>query len=226
MTHPYYMQKARSAMERAGGDPENAGRLAEWAERVVNGEHRRRLGGVVVASDGTLICETVHVDGTPSTPGATYVPADEAERLGIAVAAGCGVEIGYAMGALERVAGQPVAHIKPGAFVGPATPAAMDAAEFAALRLSVGVSADVFAQRLDVNPRTVRSWESGRDRISASAAAAIRGLVAEHEALVEELLDAGGPISVERGDKWTLAAAAIALRDDPTLRVVWAHDVA
>ena len=91
-------------------------------------------------------------------------------------------------------------------------------AEVAALRTAMGLSMDGLAQMLGVNPRTVRSWESGRDRMSASAAEALSDLVRRHQSLVAEMVAAEVPVGVLReGDPdapprgWFLAAAGRAM---------------
>jgi transcriptional regulator with XRE-family HTH domain len=55
----------------------------------------------------------------------------------------------------------------------------------------MGLSLDQMAAMLGVNPRTVRSWESGRDRLSASSAAALLDLVGRHVELVGQMVAAG-----------------------------------
>lgn len=100
-------------------------------------------------------------------------------------------------------------------------------AEVAALRTALGLSGDGLAGALGINLRTVRSWESGRDRVSESAAAALDELAAEHTRLVEAMLDAEVPIQVPRrveGPRprgWFLAAAGQAMLADPDLEVDW-----
>ena len=226
MTHPYYIAKARAAFEAVGGDPANALPLAAWAENLHNhwDERRPRLAGVIVAADGTILAETIHLQATNSTPGVTIVADDYLEALGLD---DFSRELGHAMSTCHRKLGQPVAHVKLGELTGQAPKdraSTMTAADFAATRLTLGVSADDFAQRMGVNPRTVRSWESGRDRISESAAIGIRQIMAEHTALVDELVDTEPPIVVERGDKWRLAAAARAVQQRPDLWTVWADE--
>ena len=44
MTHPYFTAKAQDAFSQAGGDPDKAGPLAEWAEQA------KRIGGAICAS--------------------------------------------------------------------------------------------------------------------------------------------------------------------------------
>lgn len=102
---------------------------------------------------------------------------------------------------------------------------AMTGAHIATLRHLCGLSSRELAQALGVNPRTVRSWEQGRDRISAAAARDLQALLDEHRALAGEMLAAGTvelprtPAARSRG--WHVAAAARALETDPSLTVTW-----
>lgn len=109
-THPYYAEKARDVFGRAGGDPDNAGPLAEWAEQA------RALGdraphGVLVAEDGEILGETVRTRGHAS---AVYVDDAGSQRWGL-----FGNEVGLARGQIARRLGGPVVHIPLSAFHGP-----------------------------------------------------------------------------------------------------------
>lgn len=68
--------------------------------------------------------------------------------------------------------------------------ARMDGGELQMVREFLGLTADALAGMLDVNPRTIRSWEAGRDPIPER----IRGEVEQIEAMtataVGELVDA------------------------------------
>lgn len=102
-------------------------------------------------------------------------------------------------------------------------------AEVSAHRHAMGLSLDQLAAMLGVNPRTVRSWESGRDGLSASSAAALLDLVGRHVELVGRMVSAGVPVVVPREVSvdavpprgWFLAAAGAALRVEPDLMVDW-----
>ena len=61
MSSEYFQAQARDVMERAGGDPGNAGPLAAWAEDARLHRDWARLG-VIVSYDGTLIAETVRLN--------------------------------------------------------------------------------------------------------------------------------------------------------------------
>lgn len=92
-------------------------------------------------------------------------------------------------------------------------------AEVAALRHAMGLSLDQMAAMLGVHPRTVRSWESGRDRTSRTSSAAIWALADRHTALVRQMVDAGVSVAIVRDQDadeapprgWYLAAAGRAL---------------
>ena len=102
-------------------------------------------------------------------------------------------------------------------------------AEVSAHRHAMGLSLDQMAAMLGVNRRTVRSWESGRDRLSESSAAALLDLVGRHVELVSRMVSAGVPVVVPREVPvdvvpprgWFLAAAGAALRVEPDLMVDW-----
>ena len=127
---------------------------------------------------------------------------------------GADAEVAAARAALPEIAEQ----------VSEASPA-----EVAALRHALGLSGDQMAAMLGVNPRTVRSWESGRDRLSESARVAVWDLARRHDALVDQMLAADVPIAIRReqstGDLpprgWFLAAAGRALLADPEVSIEW-----
>ena len=102
MTHPYFTAKAQDAFSRAGGDPDKAGPLAEWAEQAKRiGDPKR---GVIVAEDGQLVAATRYV----TDPGisAWYVAKEDADRLQL-----FGNEIGLATAQLHRILGKRVIHV-------------------------------------------------------------------------------------------------------------------
>jgi transcriptional regulator with XRE-family HTH domain len=102
-------------------------------------------------------------------------------------------------------------------------------AEFAAYRHLIGLTVDELASALRVNPRTARSWESGRDPIPARVAEELEALAVEHRALARRMADDGRPVAIRRDktaptDKprgWYVAAAARALVIEPDLEVEW-----
>lgn len=103
MTHPYFTAKARECFSQAGGDPDNAGALATWAEEAKQiGDSRR---GVIVAEDGELLAETRHYPATMSTPGVTYITKADAQRYGLIVE-----EVGMAA-ALSHITGRRTIHV-------------------------------------------------------------------------------------------------------------------
>lgn len=100
----------------------------------------------------------------------------------------------------------------------------MTAAEFAAYRRLTGLTADELAKRLQINPRTIRSYESGRDVVPEWAADEIRVLVAENARLGAQMAAAGVPVVIERSG-WHIQAAARALLIEPDTMIHWAeHD--
>lgn len=107
----------------------------------------------------------------------------------------------------------------------------MSPAEVASLRHMMGLSLDAFAALLEVNPRTVRAWESGRDALSSTSEAAVWELVRRHDALVSEYLDAEVPIAIRRDmgaaippRGWYLSAAGRAMHEEPDLMIGWLTD--
>lgn len=99
---PYFVAKAREVFSRAGGDPANAGALAEWAEEAKQiGDPKR---GVIVAEDGELVATTHYVADVGI--GASYVVKDDAARLGL-----FGDEVGLAAAQISRTLGKRVIHV-------------------------------------------------------------------------------------------------------------------
>lgn len=102
MTPEYFTAMAREVFSRAGGDPDKAGPLAEWAEEAKKiGDPKR---GVIVAEDGQLVAATRYV----TDPGisAWYVAKEDADRLGL-----FGNEVGLATAQLHRILGKRVIHV-------------------------------------------------------------------------------------------------------------------
>jgi len=94
-------------MERAGGDPGNAGPLAAWAEDARLHRDWQRLG-VIVAYDGTLIAETIRLNVLVGvsvvyvTDALVELPdPDDAE----------GTILDLACGAIRQQIGQPIIHV-------------------------------------------------------------------------------------------------------------------
>ena len=54
---------------------------------------------------------------------------------------------------------------------------AMTASAFQAARHALGMTIEALAERLGVEPRTVRRWQSGERKVSRQAVEALRGLV-------------------------------------------------
>ena len=106
----------------------------------------------------------------------------------------------------------------------------MSAAEVAAIRHLTGHTLDSLATHMGVNPQTPRRWESGRDRISETAATALLEVLAEHTALVEQMLNANTPIRLPRkpaGDRprgWYVAAAARVMEVEPDTEIEWTYE--
>lgn len=104
MTHSYFVAKARARLAAAGGDPDNAGPLAEWAESAKSiGDARR---GVIVADNGELIAETLYHRGGPGRPNASYVVEADAKRWGLHAD-----ETELATGELQRITGRRLVHV-------------------------------------------------------------------------------------------------------------------
>ena len=103
----------------------------------------------------------------------------------------------------------------------------MTGAELAVRRHLIGLTPDELADVLDVNPRTVRSWESGRDRIPARIPDEVEALVKEHGKAVALMVASDSPVGIARdkGDVWPsgwyVAAAARAMSIAPDLGAVW-----
>lgn len=68
---------------------------------------------------------------------------------------------------------------------------------------------------------TISHWESGRDPIPYRVPDELAELLAEHDQLVQRLVESDGPVVIERGDGWSLGAAARALEERPELVIEW-----
>lgn len=99
----------------------------------------------------------------------------------------------------------------------------MNGAEFALLRYELGLSLSQIAAFLDVNPRTVRAWNSGRDPIPQGVLLELDDLVHEHQLEVDDAAAAGFlDLPYGSGEAgWWLSVAAAARRRDPGLVVRW-----
>lgn len=97
----------------------------------------------------------------------------------------------------------------------------MSPAEFAAFRRLTGLTVDAMAQHLGVNPRSVRSYESGRDAISERIATAVRKLADDNGQLGREMADSDVIVEIPR-DGWYIQAAARALLIEPDTMIEWA----
>lgn len=112
----------------------------------------------------------------------------------------------------------------------PDTPARMAGAELATHRHRLGFTPEDLAEVLDVNPRTIRAWEAGRDPIPYRVPEEIAALIDEHDGVVVEMTREPVrrihiPRHVDPSDSrprgWYIAAAARAMDDNPHLEVVW-----
>lgn len=68
--HPYFTDKARAVFTQAGGDPDNAGPLAAWAQAARPSNDRLR--GVIIAATGEILAQTRHAR---DRVGASYITA-------------------------------------------------------------------------------------------------------------------------------------------------------
>lgn len=105
----------------------------------------------------------------------------------------------------------------------------MNQTEFAAIRRLVGLTAEQFGDKLSINPRTVRRWESGATNISDSAAALIQDLRAAHDLDFKSCLaivGRGDTVTFPEGDgdrpnSWWLAVAARIIDREPKAQLKW-----
>lgn len=104
MTHQYFIAKARARFYELGGDPDNSGPLAEWAEEAKRLDDPAR--GVIVAEDGELIAQTRYHHGGAGRPGAVYVTEADAQRWGLHA-----TECDLAKGQLAALTGKRVVHV-------------------------------------------------------------------------------------------------------------------
>lgn len=108
--HPYFVDKARVALRRAGADPDaDPTPLAQWAEAAKAADRTR--AGVLATRDGRVVAETYH-HSAPGRAGGTYshrliVDIEESGATGIRNRI---LDMGSAR--LSRELGEPVAHFK------------------------------------------------------------------------------------------------------------------
>lgn len=99
--HPYFTGKARHKMRVLGLDPDDAGPLAEWAQRAH--DERAEGTGVVITRDGTIVAATHLVRGRVS---GWYVTTDDRRRLGLSHEI-----IDMALAGIKRATGQDCAMV-------------------------------------------------------------------------------------------------------------------
>jgi hypothetical protein len=109
-THPYFVDKARVALRRAGANPAaDPMPLAQWAEAAKAADRTR--AGVLATRDGRVVAETDH-HSAPGRAGGTYIHKLHVD-IGDGRAAGIRnriLDMGSAC--LSRELGEPVAHFK------------------------------------------------------------------------------------------------------------------
>lgn len=102
----------------------------------------------------------------------------------------------------------------------------MTGPRLAALRHRLGWSTNELAKQLDVNPRTVRAWNSGRDPVPVGVMLELDELLIEHELDVHNSLQTGRleiPYAHE-STPWWVAVADSASRLNPEIDLVWRYD--
>ena len=172
--HPYFVAKARDVLRAAGGDPEAAGPLAEWAEQAhAVGDARV---GVLVAEDGQIVGDIGYGES-----GAWYVTGETMARHGLDAMP---MEVGMARGRIARLVGQRLVEVNynevcrgqtPGrwsaelAQVETARAALADAEQ--ALRVAVlraveaGEQVKATAEAAGVGRQTVYRWQQDAERV-------------------------------------------------------------
>ena len=107
------------------------------------------------------------------------------------------------------------------------TPPTIGGAVLAALRHRLGYSITELADELDVRPRTIRSWSTGRDPIPPGVVVELAQLLADHETAVETALDEGEVVLPRSGPLvgWWTAVAAEAMSRSHDIGIVWEDDL-
>ncbi|MGP5523243.1 hypothetical protein ACTXM3_08080 [Glutamicibacter arilaitensis] len=106
----------------------------------------------------------------------------------------------------------------------------MTSAEATATRHLIGLTFEQVGEALDINPRSVRRWESGASLPGAGAAGALRALRAEHDKDTKRLCAKAAKASpllipTGKGDTrpagWWKAVAARVLDRSPGTVIEW-----
>ncbi|MDK7145148.1 hypothetical protein [Corynebacterium amycolatum] len=79
MTHGYYISKARHVFESAGGNPDNAMALADWAESIHESDDFHLNPRVIVTEDGAIVATARRIHA-PNRASAYYIDATERTR--------------------------------------------------------------------------------------------------------------------------------------------------
>lgn len=84
MTHGYYISKARHVFESAGGNPDNAMALADWAESIHESDDFHLNPRAIVTEDGAIVATARRIHA-PNRASAYYIDdTDQTRTWGIA----------------------------------------------------------------------------------------------------------------------------------------------
>lgn len=109
---------------------------------------------------------------------------------------------------------------------------AMTSAEATATRHLIGLTFEQLGDTLEINPRSIRRWESGSSLPGPGAAGALRALRAEHDEDTKRLCAKAAkasPLIIPTGEDgprpagWWKAAAARVLDRMPETVIEWAE---
>lgn len=105
----------------------------------------------------------------------------------------------------------------------------LPAGKFAALRHLTGMSTEELAGELDVNPRTIRAWSTGRDPIPERIEEEMTAILTQQDEVAAEIISSGRPVILPdntpghagKPSGWWLGVAARVLTADPKRPVRW-----
>ena len=205
---PYFLDNAREVLRHAGGDPDKAGPLAEWAQDQretmpqpdgggVEQIERSRHHGVIVAEDGQIVAHTWIPTDRLGRATSWHVRKEDLERHGVTADR---TAVDLAQGALVQAIGQQVIHVTMSEVCfgagKPVMAPRMSPLELRARRELTGLSEAAFGAaighlggRSPIRQDTVQRWERGKEPVPAHMPGRLAAIEDATRALVATIQD-------------------------------------